>query len=137
MVAFDEQRQTIRRALDANQRRSAALLNSLLDAVIDKATYTAKSAELETERVTLERRLSALSEKPVGLTAQVEGLARQAACAHIDFSCADEETRREILAGVLCNLLVQDGHIASYQWKDPFSVLEMDSERAFICTWSG
>jgi len=27
------------------------------------------------------------------------------------------------------------GHIASYQWKDPFGVLEMDASGAFYSEW--
>ena len=135
--ACSDQRQALETALAGNRRRSTALLDTLLDGVIDKGTYTAKAGELETEQVTLERRLEELSHAPHGLTAQVEALARQAAVAHIDFERADDATKRQILAGVLCNLKVEDGHIGSYQWKGPFEVLEMDSERAFISKWSG
>ena len=135
--ANTEQRQALETALAGNRRRAGALLDTLLDGVIDKETYSTKASDLENEKVTLERRLSALSEAPRGLTAQVEALARQAANARIDFDKADDATKREILAGVLCNLQVEGGHIASYQWKGPFDVLEMDSERAFISKWSG
>jgi len=135
--ACSDQRQALETALAGSRRRSTALLDTLLDGVIDKETYTAKAGELETEQVTLERRLEELSHAPHGLTAQVEALAQQAAVAHIDFERADDATKRQILAGVLCNLKVEDGHIGSYQWKGPFEVLEMDSERAFISKWSG
>jgi hypothetical protein len=30
---------------------------------------------------------------------------------------------------------VEDGHIASYQYKRPFGVLEKDSKGAFLQTW--
>jgi len=62
-------------------------------------------------------------------------LATQAADAFMDFQVADDETKRRILAGVLCYLNVEDGHIGSYQWKDPFGVLEMDSSGAFCSSW--
>jgi site-specific DNA recombinase len=135
--AFGVERRALEVAQANNQRRAGVLLDTLLDGVIDKDSYSAKAAELENEAAALERRLGALSEPPTGLTAQVEALARQAATAHMDFERADDGTKREILAGVLCNLEVEGGHIASYQWKDPFGVLEHDSERALISKWSG
>jgi hypothetical protein len=64
-------------------------------------------------------------------------------CASLDPACrykrlgANDATKREVLAGVFCNLKVEGGHIGSYQWKGPLEVLEMDSERAFISKWSG
>lgn len=47
----------------------------------------------------------------------------------------DENARREVVTALLCNLKVQDGRIASYQYKDPFGVLEMDSSGAFCHSW--
>jgi hypothetical protein len=105
----------VQTALDTNNRRASTLLNTLLDGVISQGAYAIKSAERDTERVTLEHRLAALSEVPEGLSAQVEALASQAASAFIDFQATDDATKREILSGVLCYLDVQDGHIASYQ----------------------
>ena len=45
------------------------------------------------------------------------------------------DSKRQVLATVVSNLLVRDGHIVSYQWKRPFEVLEMDPEGAFIADW--
>ena len=43
--------------------------------------------------------------------------------------------RRGILSEVVCNLQVEDSHIASYRYGDPFGVLEMDSSGAFKHQW--
>jgi len=83
----------------------------------------------------LELALSRLSQPASDLSAQVEALARMGAGARIAFQAADFETRREILANVLCNLTVEDGHIASYQYKDPFGALEMSPEGALLSPW--
>ena len=125
----------VQTALETNNRRASTLLNTLLDGVISQDAYAIKCAELDTERVTLERRLTALAEVPEGLSAQVEALASQAASAFIDFQAADDATKREILSALLCYLNVEDGRIASYQWKDPFGVLEMDASGAFCSSW--
>jgi hypothetical protein len=53
----------------------------------------------------------------------------------IDFDAADDATKREVLAGVLWNLTVKDGNIASYQYKRPFAVLQKDPSGAFLNTW--
>lgn len=128
-------RGTLDAALTQNAARASVLLDKLLDGVVSQEAYAAKVAELDTERVTLERRLSALSEQPRDLSAQVEALARTGAGARIDFEAADEPTKREVLAGVLCNLSVEDGHIGSYQWKGPFGFLEKDASGAQIHKW--
>jgi hypothetical protein len=36
-----------------------------------------------------------------------------------------------VLNNVLCYLDVEDGRIASYQWKDPSELLEMEPSGAF------
>ena len=121
--------------LTQNRVRASVLLDNLLDGVVSKEAYAAKGAELDRERGTLERRLAAVTEQPHDLSAQVEALARTGAGARIDFDAADEATKREVLAGVLCNLTVEDGHIGSYQWKGPFGFLERSPEGALIHSW--
>ena len=122
-------------ALTQNGVRASVLLDKLLDGIVSKEAYTAKVAELDNERAALERRLSALIERPRDVSAQVEALARIGAGARIKFDAADDATKREVLAGVLCNLKVEDGHIGAYQWKDPFGFLERSPEGAFIHPW--
>jgi len=68
-------------------------------------------------------------------SAQEEALALTGAGASIDFDAADDATKREMLAGVLCNLQVHDGHIGSHQWKGPFGFLEKDASGALIHQW--
>lgn len=114
-------------ALAQNAARASALLDKLLDGVVSREAYAAKVAELDEERRTLENRISSLTEAPEGLSAQVEALARTGAGARIDFDAADETTKREVLAGVLCNLSVEDGRIGSYQWKGLFGFLEKNA----------
>jgi len=122
-------------ALMQNAARASVLLDKLLDGVVSKEAYAAKVAELDEERLTLERRLSALTHAPHDLSAQVEALARTGAGARIDFEAADDSTKREVLAEVLCNLSVEDGHIGSYQWKGPLGFLERSPEGALIHEW--
>ena len=62
-------------------------------------------------------------------------LAETAASAYMDFTNADEEMQRRVLAGVLCNLQVEDSHIGSYQWKGPLGFLERSPEGALIHEW--
>ena len=122
-------------ALTQNRVRASALLDNLLDGVVSRDVYAAKVAELDRERGTLERRISALTESPRDLSAQVKALAHTGAGARMDFDAADDTTKREVLAGVLCNLDVIDGHIGSYQWKGPFGFLERSADGALIHEW--
>ncbi len=116
-------------------RRLDALLNTLLDGVISQEIYSAKSAELEEQRWSLERRRDLLSKPPADLSGQVEALLQTAATARIDFEAASDELKREVLSEVLCNLTVEGGHIGSYQYKDPFGVLVKDSSGALSQSW--
>ncbi len=128
-------RATIDEALDLNARRAAKLLDNLLDGVVSKDAYALKVAELDSERRTLELRLKEAETVPCGLSEQVEALARTGASAHMEFQAADEATQRKVLASVLCNLEVEDGHIGSYQWKGPLGFLERSPEGALIHRW--
>ena len=83
----------------------------------------------------MERKLAGLPRASADLSAQLEALALTGAKAAMDFEAADEEMRRRVLTNVLCNLEVEDGHIASYQYKDPFEVLQMDSSGALLHPW--
>jgi len=92
-------------------------------------------AEPDDESLTLECRRSALTQQPKDLSAQAEVLARTGAGARIDFDAADEATKREVVAGVLCNLSAEDGDMVSYQPKRPFEYLRGDSKGAFYFQW--
>lgn len=122
-------------AARANRTRSSALLDRLLDGVVDETAYRAKAAELDAELATLERRIAELDREGLRPSAEVEALARLAQGAHIEFGRGDLELKRRTLAAVLCNATVQDGRIASYQYKDPFGVLERSPEGAFCESW--
>ncbi|MHB1017671.1 MAG: recombinase zinc beta ribbon domain-containing protein [Coriobacteriia bacterium] len=98
-------------AVRANRARSSALLDRLLDGVIDNAAYRTKADELETELRTLELRIAELDQETLRPSAQVEALARLAQGARIDFERGDLELKRRVLAGVLCNATVEEGHI--------------------------
>ena len=135
--ASERDRGTLDAALAHNGVRASALLDNLLDGVVSRDAYAGKAAELDRERGALERRASALAEPSCDLSAQVGALARKGAGAAMDFEVADYTTKREVLAGVLCNLHVEDGHIGSYQWKGPLGFLERSAEGALIHEWSG
>ena len=129
------QRAALTRQLEAVNARSAKLLDLLLDGVIEKSVYEEKASGLTSERSTLELKLSEFDLTRSRPSSQVEALARLAQGAHIEFERGDTELRRRTLAAVLCNCTVSEGRIASYQYKDPFGVLEMDSSGAFYQSW--
>ena len=122
-------------AARANRARSSALLDRLLDGVIDERAYRLKADELAAELATLERRIVELDRESLRPSAEVEALARLAQGAHAEFERGDLDLKRRTLAAVLCNATVEDGRIASYQYKDPFGVLEMSPEGAFCESW--
>ena len=118
-----EQVAAVKAVIEANQRRSGALL----DSAISREVYGEKRAELGEELRGFERRLAELQAPPVSTYAQVEELARTAASARVTFAAGDTETRRKVLSTVGLNLGVRGGCIASHQYKRPFGILEKDS----------
>jgi len=131
------QRQKIARALEKNEERKSALIDHLLDGVLDQASYAEKAKELDNERTTLELRSRELQSTASDAFAQVERLALMAAGAELAFKNGSLDERRDVLANVLFNLVLADQNIVSYQYKRPFDVLEMDAKGAFKCEWSG
>ena len=65
----------------------------------------------------------------------VARLASIASAAQVTFAEGSDEMKPEVLAPVLSNLTVEDGRIASYQWKGPFGAPEMDPSGAFYQSW--
>ncbi len=129
------ERSRLARQAEACRTRADALLDKLLDGTISDAIYQEKAAALQSERATFERRLMELDKAQPESSSQVERLAATASAARVTFAKGSEETKREVLAMVLSNLTLEDGRIASYQWKDPFGALEMDSSGAFYQSW--
>jgi hypothetical protein len=98
-------------------------------------TYAAKAAELERERRGLDPRVEGLTAPVDDVITQVEALLLTGSTAYSHVEEADEELKRRILSEVLCNLHVEDGRIASYQYKGPYGVLQEDSNGALLHSW--
>ena len=103
--------------------------------MVTRDVYGTKAADPDRERITLKRRPAAVDEQPRNPSAQAEVSALTGGRGSNGLRCRHDTTKREVLAGVLCNLSVEDGHIGSYQWKGPFELLEMDASGAFIHSW--
>lgn len=131
------QREEIARSMQRNEERKSALIDHLIDGVLDQNSYAAKVKELDDERTTLELRLRELECRASDTFLQVERLVRLGAGAAFAFENGSIEEQRDVLSNTLCNLVLQDQEIASYQHKRPFDALERDPEGAFLCSWSG
>ena len=131
----EQERARLSRQIESVRTRQGALLDKLLDGTVSDEIYRSKEAQLQEELVTFELRLAELDAAPKDTSSQVERLAAVASAARVTFEAGSDEVKREVLATVLSNLTVKEGRIASYQWKDPFGVLEMDSSGAFYQSW--
>jgi site-specific DNA recombinase len=114
-----------RSEIEAARGREKKLLDAYLDGAVPVEVYRERAEELSASRRALELRIKE----------QVRDLALVASSARIRFQDAADEGKREVVQTVLCNLGVQEGHIASYQYKDPFGLLEMESSGAFKNEW--
>lgn len=123
--------------LERLNERKSALMDHLLDGTVDRESYANKMRELNDERTTLELRQRELESQASNTFLQLERLVELGAGAAFTFQNGTLEQRRDVVANVLCNLVLQGKNIVSYQYKRPFSVLEMDAKGAFLCAWSG
>ena len=130
-----DERQRLERNLAAVKSRLSALTDKLLDGVLSDDLYQEKAESLKQEKTGYELALHRLAQAPVRTSPQVERLGSFASGAVVSFGDGDLEQRREVLSMLLTNLLLKDGDIVSYQWKDPFGVLEMDSSGALSQSW--
>jgi len=118
--------------LKARERR---LLDAYLDGTVTSEAYQERAAELQAMRQGLLLRIAEAGRDELDPIAQVRDVASRASSARITFQGADEADRLEVLNSVLCYLGVEDGRIASYQWKGPFKLLEMEPSGAFKHSW--
>ena len=119
-------------SLKAKERR---LLDAHLDGTVSSEVYKERAAELQAIRQGLLLRIAEAGRDEFDPIAQVRELATRAATARVTFQGADASDRLEVLNSVLCYLDVEDGRIASYQWKGPFELLEMESSGAYKYQW--
>lgn len=132
---LESDRANIERQIVANKAKDGKLLDAYLEGSVPLDSYRSKADALADQRRALELRLHELSDPSMSTAALVAERAGRASRARVAFAVGDEASRREVASALLCNLAVQDGHIASYQYKDPFGVLEMDSSGAFLHPW--
>jgi hypothetical protein len=83
----------------------------------------------------LELRLSEYGAGALRSFEEVRELLSVAASVRVDSASSEGAARRETIQTALCNLTVQEGRIASYQYKGPFGVLEMSPEGALLHPW--
>ena len=119
-------------SLDA---RASRLLDGYLDGVVSAEDYRLKGEELAQSRRTLERSLRELDTARADRTPQVRALAETASSARFDFEAGGTEDKRKVLATVLSNAEVEQGHIVSYQLKRPFEYLRRDPKGALHHPW--
>lgn len=132
-----QERKNITRNLDRMNERKSRLMDHLLDGIVDHESYAMKVRELDEEKATLELRQKELEVQASNTFLQVERLVELGAGAAFVFQSGSLEQQRDVVANVLCNLVLEGTDIVSYQYKRPFNVLEMDAKGAFLCAWSG
>jgi hypothetical protein len=123
------------REIDALKAREKRLLDALLEGAVPQEVYSERASDLATTRRALELTVSEGSTGALRSIQEVRDLASQASSARAAFQEAPDAVKRDELQKVLCNLDVEQGHTASYQWKGPFELLEMESSGAFLHSW--
>jgi hypothetical protein len=121
--------------LSALKAKEKKLLDAYLDGAVPSEVYRERAEELQGMRRGLELRIAEAGKEELDPIVQVRDLASRASSARVTFQDAAEEDRLEVLNSVLCYLDVEEGRIASYQWKDPFELLEMEPSGAFVHPW--
>ncbi len=132
---LEEGRAALQREAASVKSREKKLLAAYLDGAVPVEVYRESAEELASSRRALELRIAEYGTGTLRGFEEVRELLSVASSVRIDFEGVEGSGRRELLHTVLCNVTVADGHIASYQYKDPFGVLEMSPEGAFHQSW--
>ena len=121
--------QSINRRLLENGKK----LENLIDACIKETDetmidfYEKKRSELLDERASLQRQLSPSNANDERIFEQMEGFFKFANSAVQVYSDGSIEEKQRVLSLTSSNLLLKNGLIASYQVKEPFSILASGS----------
>lgn len=115
--------------------RERKLLDAYLDGTVPAELYQERSAELSATRKALELRIAEAKRSELDPIEQVRDAALTASRARIRFQEAPEDAKREVVQTLLWNLEVEEGSIASYQWKSPFELLVKEPSGAFRFGW--
>lgn len=132
---LSESHEAARREIATLKAKEGRLLDAFLDGDVPSEVYRERADELANRRRALELRLSEAEREGLRTIEQVRDLASTASSARVAFEGVSEDSRREVLQTVVCNLDVAEGHIVSYQWKGPFGLLEKEPSGAFIHPW--
>ena len=125
----------IEREIASLDAKASRLLDSYLEGVVEAEAYRQKSSEIARAKTAFERELSTLAHPQTDKTAQVAALAGQAVGAKGRFITADTAGKRRIMSQLLSNIKLSDAHVASYQYKRPFQVLQQDPKGTFCESW--
>ena len=128
---------TWKRPLRANRVRASSLLDRLLDGVIDSRGLPHEGRRARNVRLELWNCASWSSSEHFATICAGRSLGATRARAHIDFEPPRSRPSAELLAAVLCNATVEDGRIASYQYKGPFGLLDRSPEGALLSSMVG
>jgi len=123
------------REIETLKAKEKRLLDGFLDGAVPQEVYRERAGELATTRRTLELAVSEGTIGPLRTIQEVRDLASAASSAVLTFQEASDNQKRDVLNTLLCNLDVQEGRIASYQWKGPFELLKMEPSGAFRYQW--
>lgn len=104
-------------------------LNDLLDILLDKKItqeqYDLKFKKLSNDQVVLKNQLKKLKPQNIETTLElVENVKNEAVELSEMFREGNNEVKSDLLNGLLWNLRIKDGEIASVQYKKPFAYLE-------------
>jgi DNA invertase Pin-like site-specific DNA recombinase len=127
--------QIARSEVAAVTSKEKKLLDAYLDGAVPAEVYRERAEELASTRRALELRISEAERQGLQPIEQLRDVALVAASARLRFQDAADEDKREVIQTVLCNFDEQEGHIASYQYKDPFALLEKEPSGAFKYEW--
>jgi DNA invertase Pin-like site-specific DNA recombinase len=126
----------IRRQIDKNALKLNDLLDLLLDKKISQEQYDAKFKKINSEQLTLKNQLKNQKlQNPEQTLELVEDVKNKAIKLSAMFKEGDDEVRSDLLKGLLWNLKIKDGVIASVQYRKPFLYLQNLSKTDDIEVW--
>ncbi|PIZ64860.1 hypothetical protein COU87_00430 [Candidatus Roizmanbacteria bacterium CG10_big_fil_rev_8_21_14_0_10_39_12] len=129
---------SIQKQISSIDQQLLTLDKYLLQSKIPQERYDITNKELEKDKKVLEKQLKELKPQDAETTLElVENIKSEAYNVTEMFNDGDDEVRSDLLKSLLWNLKVQNGKVASIQYKMPWNFIQKLNKSDDIETWRG
>lgn len=123
--------------IESIKERKDRLVTLYLDKGLDKETYTKRYEKIESDLKALNKKLSNSPKSRTDQWDYVRTLKETGITMKDVFYGGDDIVKKDLLNSLCYNLFIQDGQIASVQYKMPWKVFEKVAKSYDMASWLG